>query len=433
MAEHVNDLLGYIDASPTPYHAVRETARRLDGAGFTELSEAEHWQLEAGGRHYLVRNDGSIVAFEVGTSGPDEAGFRVIGAHTDSPNLRVKPLADVSQHGYRQLAVEPYGGVLLYTWLDRDLSLAGRTTVRVDGALRTVLVDFDRPLLRIPSLAIHLQPEVRDKGLQLNSQTHLPPVVGLGTDTIFAELLTAELSKLVGATVAEDDVVSHDLMTYDVERAAVGGAGDEFVLASRIDNLASCHSAVSALLLAAGKGACTATRMMVLHDHEEVGSRSAQGAAGTFVRDTIDRIVAAAGGDGQARPRALSQSTMVSVDMAHAVHPNYADKHEAGHRPAIGLGPVIKQNANLSYASDATTAGLFTDLCRRRDIEPQRFAVRSDLPCGSTIGPISAARVGIRTVDVGSPMLAMHSCREMAGTADVAPMIDVLGDYLSLD
>jgi aspartyl aminopeptidase len=426
MSDPVADLLAYLDRSPTPYHAVAETRRRLAAAGFRECAETDVWELSPGDRRYAVRGEASLVAFQVGEETPAEAGFRIVGAHTDSPNLRLRPQPDVLSQGYRQLAVEPYGGVLLHTWLDRDLSLAGRVTLRAGGATRTLLCDFGRPLLRIPNLAIHLQRELHRKGLELNPQTQLVPVTGLEDGPPWVELLAAELRAGGQADVAPADVLAFDLMAYDTQPAAVAGVRGEFVQASRLDNLASCHAGVSALLAAADR-ASRATRVLVLYDHEEVGSRSAQGAAGPLLADALARVVAAfKGGEPQGLPRALARSLLVSADMAHAVHPNFADKHADGHRPVIGRGPVIKQNANQSYASDAHTAGLFRALCEEAGLEPQYFVSRNDLACGSTIGPITAARVGIPTVDVGNPMLSMHSCREMAGSADVAPMLDVL-------
>jgi len=431
MPELVDDLLSYIDRSPTPYHAVEESVRRLAAAGFRRLEAGELWALSPGERRYTVRNEGSLIAFEVGGRAPAEGGFRILGAHTDSPNLRIKPRADVSAHGYRQLGVEPYGGVLLHTWLDRDLSLAGRVTIHQGDAPRTHLVDFGRPMLRVPSLAIHLFRELREEGLKLNAQQHLAPLLGLEEAPPLPELLADELRAQRIAAVDAEQILAFDLMAYDTQSSGLSGARGEFIHAPRLDNLASCHAALVAMLQAAERGPGDATRVIALYDHEEVGSRSASGAAGPFLVEALERVVAGfKGGEPQGLARALAHSVLVSADMAHAVHPNYPDRHEPGHRPLIGGGPVIKQNANQAYASDAATAGLFASLCARLGVAPQHFVTRSDLACGSTIGPISAARVGIRTVDVGNPMLSMHSCREMAGSADVAPMIAVLRAFL---
>jgi aspartyl aminopeptidase len=423
----VADLLAYIDRSPTPYHAVVETVRRLEAVGFSEASEEEVWELPPAACRYVVRQQGSVIAFQVGAVSPADAGFRIVGAHTDSPNLRLKPRADRTAHGYRQLAVEPYGGLLLHTWLDRDLSLAGRVTLRTGAGTRTELLDFGRPLLRIPNLAIHLQRELRSDGLKLDPQTHALPILGLEDAPDLAELVAAELRAQGRGPAEARDVLAFDLMTCDVQPAAVVGARGELVSAPRLDNLASCHAAVCALTASVGAPAPPFTRAIALYDHEEVGSRTAQGAGGPLLLDVLERAVAGfKGGEPQGLQRALARSFLISADMAHAVHPNYADKHDAGHRPVVGRGPVIKVNAGQAYASDAETAGSFAALCARVGAPPQHFASRSDLVCGSTIGPISAARVGIRTVDVGNPMLAMHSCRELCGSADVEPMIRVL-------
>ena len=434
MTDLVADLLAFLDRSPTPYHAVAESVSRLESAGYRPLDAGAPWRFDAGDKRYCVRGDGSLVAFEIGQAEPADSGFRWIGAHTDSPNLRVKPLPDASAHGYQRIAVETYGGVLLHTWLDRDLSLAGRVTLRGKDGIRSVLVDFERPLLRVPNLAIHLYREIRTEGLKLNPQTHGVPVSGLEDAPPLVELLLQELRarELAPKRVGAEDVLGFDLMAYDTQSACVAGVQGEFVQSARLDNLASCHAALCALLAAGAEGPSRVHRGLVLYDHEEVGSRSAQGAGGPLLAETLERI---AGGTKQNAPdalaRALTRSVLVSADMAHAVHPNYADRHEPGHQPRIGKGPVIKVNANQSYASDAHTSGLFADLCRQSGVEPQYFVARNDMGCGSTIGPISAARVGVPTVDVGNPMLSMHSCREMAGSADVAPMIDVLTRFLS--
>lgn len=444
MQDPVADLLAFIDRSPTPYHAVETVAARLEEAGYERLDEGEPWSFEPADRRYVLRG-GSIAAFEVGSRPPCEAGFRIVGAHTDSPNLRVKPVADVRAHGYGQLAVEPYGGVLLHTWLDRDLSLAGRVVLREGTQLRTRLVDLERAVLRVPSLAIHLFREIHQEGLKLNAQQHLVPILGLAEKLSLEKLLVEAIaSKRERKPSKPGEILSHDLMTYDTQPAARAGGAGEFILASRLDNLASCHAALCALVAArTGRGAksAAATRVMVLYDHEEVGSRSQAGAAGTFLAEVLARLAvgftAAAARKGttneQAFERAAARSWLVSADMAHAVHPNYADRHEPGHRPVLGRGPVVKRNFGQSYATDAPGAALFTALCRDVGVTPQHFVVRSDLGCGSTIGPISAARVGIRAVDVGNPMLSMHSCREMAAAADVAPMIDVLTAFFASD
>ncbi len=419
-------LLEYIDASPTPYHATAAAAHRLESAGFSPLEESGAWELAPGGRHYVVRSGSSIAAFIVGTKPPHEAGFSLVGAHTDSPNFRVKPHPDVKRHGYRQLAVEVYGGVLLSTWLDRDLSLAGRVVVD-DGS--THLVDFGRPVARIPNLAIHLNRTVNKDGLQLNAQRHLVPIWALdGGD---ARDLSAALSDQLeadGVAAKPEQIMGWDLCLCDTQPSAIGGLERELIFAPRLDNLASCYSALTALTGATGER--EETRAIVLYDHEEVGSRSAQGAASPFVQDMLARIAAGmAGGEPDAMPRAVARSFLISADMAHAVHPNYADKHEPGHRPVLGKGPVIKTNVSQAYASDAETTARFAQLCRRADVEPQHFVSRSDLACGSTIGPITAGRVGLRTVDVGNPLLSMHSVREMAAVADVHAMGAVLDVY----
>jgi len=391
------------------------------------LEEAAVWDLAPGSRCYVVRGDGSIVVFQIGTAMPAKGGFRIIGAHTDSPNLRLKPLPDVAAHGYKQLAVEPYGGVLLHTWLDRDLSLAGRVTIPGDGGPRVVLLDFSRPLLRVPNLAIHLQREIREQGVKLNAQTHMVPVVGLEGGPSLEELVATELRAQNLANVEPGEIYGMDLMVYDTQPAIVSGARGEFVHAARLDNLASCHAGLTALVHAGERRLAAFTRVVVLYDHEEVGSRSAQGAAGTFLVDALERIEKGfKGGAPQGLQRALAQSQLVSADMAHAVHPNYTDRHEPKHQPVLGGGPVVKINVNQSYATDGESWASFERWARAADVSTQRFVVRSDFGCGSTIGPITAAEVGIRTVDVGNPMLSMHSCREVAAAADVPKMIDVM-------
>ncbi len=434
MTDPVADLLTFIDRSPTPYHAVAESLRRLNAAGYQPLEPTEVWSLSPGDRRTLTRSDGSLIAFQVGSESPVDGGFRLVGAHTDSPNLRLKPRPDLTAQGYRQLSVEAYGALLLHTWLDRDLSIAGRVSLHDAAGPRNLLVDFERPLVRVPNLAIHLNRELDKEGLKLDKAAHSLPILGLEDAPALGALLASELRARALSDVAASDLLAFDLMLYDTQPSAVSGARGEFIQAPRLDNLASCHAAVSALAEGAGRAPAPFTRMVVLYDHEEIGSRSAQGAAGPFLIETLERSVEAfKGGGPQGTARALARWMLISIDMAHSVHPIYAYRHDPRHAPVIGAGPVIKVNAGQAYASDARTAGLFATLCRRVGIEPQHFASRSDLPCGSTIGPISAARAGIPTVDVGNPMLSMHSCREMAGSADVEPMLRVLHAYFEGD
>ena len=418
------DLLNFVDAGPSPFHAVAEMVRRLEAAGFTALHEGERWTLAPGDARYVVRDGGSLVAFRVGSATPAEAGCRLVGAHTDSPTLKLRPHPEVTRAGYRLAGCEPYGGALLHTWFDRDLTLAGRVAVRAgDGTVDLRRVRLPGAPLRVPSLAIHLDRSVRTDGFKPDPQQHVVPVHGPEGDGEPALLdLVADAA---GAT--RDDLLGWDLVTADTQPAALGPGPS--IRAPRLDNLLSCHAGLAALVDAeAGE----ATPVFVANDHEEVGSGTAEGARGSFLADVLARIVAATGGDPAGDlPRAVSRSLLVSCDTAHAVHPNYADRHEPDHRPRLGAGVAIKDNANQAYASDAATAGAFTAACAEVGVTPQRFVSRADLPCGSTIGPLTAARLGLPTVDVGAPILSMHSIREQADARDVAPTIAALRAHLS--
>jgi aspartyl aminopeptidase len=371
----------------------------------------------------VTRAGGWVVAVRVGSAAPSEAGLRLVGAHTDSPALKVRPSPDVEGHGYRRVGVEPYGGVLLHTWFDRDLTLAGRVIVRDDdGGLDERLVRLPGAPLRIPNLAIHLYRELRSEGLKLDPQRHAIPVWGLDAEPGLRDALGGFLG------VEADRIVGHDLLTADTQPPALGGDGDAFVFAPRLDNLASCHAGLAALC---GAADTPQTHVLVCNDHEEVGSRTAEGAAGPFLETTLRRLAAACGDDDpQAFAMACARSILVSADMAHAVHPNYADRHEPEHRPRLAGGPVLKVNANQAYASDAATGGWFAARSADAGVALQHFVTRADLPCGSTIGPFTAARLGIATVDVGAPILSMHSCREQGAAADVEPMIAALRAHL---
>ncbi len=435
------DLLAYIDASPTPWHCAATSAARLDAAGFVALDEAATFALAPGEGGYFVR-DGAVLAVRLGMRPPIESGFRLIGAHTDSPNLRLKPAPEVDKAGYRTLGVEVYGGALYYTWLDRDLGIAGRVFIKGQGAVPEArLVDLRRPLCRVPSLAIHLNRDVNTEGLKLNAQSHLAPIFGLsakdkGEASALKNLLAGEIA------LPPEAILGWDLALYDLTPCAVGGHDDAFVFAPRLDNQASCHAALSALVRAP---AADATQVVCLYDHEEVGSLTTAGADGPLVERLLARLAGGAAWGAAGAPsrgdatseaeclqRAIARSWHVSADMAHAVHPNYEDKHEPQHKPALNGGPVIKSNSNQRYATTGETAALFEALCLEVGVPLQKFVTRTDLACGTTIGPIAGGKLGVRTVDVGNPMLSMHSAREQGGAHDVAMMIAVLTRFLGL-
>lgn len=425
------DLADFIDRSPSPYHVVANTAAVLTDHGFIHLDERLEWPTAPGG--YLVRRGGSLVAWIHRRGDQPVQPFRLLGAHTDSPNLRLKPIPDTGASGYRQLAVEVYGGVLLNSWLGRDLGISGRVAVRDGRGVAEGLVAVDRPIAHLPQLAIHLDREVNESGLVLNRAQHLMPVWGFGAPRAggLAELLAAECG------VDPHDVLSWDLMLHDLAPSRLVGPSEEMLSAARIDNQLSCLAAVRSLAAAADTAEpLAATPVVALFDHEEVGSTAAAGAASSFLASTLERIVAARTPDGGPGGRAsflqaLAGSMLVSADNAHATHPNYVDRHDPGHRIALDGGPVLKVNANQRYATEATTAAAIELAAERADLELQRFVNRSDLPCGSTIGPITAARLGVPAVDVGAPQLAMHSCRELCGTAGPADLTALLTAVLT--
>ncbi|MGE0880585.1 MAG: M18 family aminopeptidase [Acidimicrobiia bacterium] len=397
-------LISFIDRTPSPFHAVANVAAMLDDAGFTALDERSAWPAGAG-RRYVVRG-GALIAWIVPDGAPAHAPIRLAGAHTDSPNLRVKPNPDTANAGWRQLAVEVYGGVLLNSWLDRDLGLSGRVVLRW-GEER--LVKIDRPLLRVAQLAIHLDREVNERGLLLDKQAHLTPIWGLGAAR------TGEFAELLAETVEVDvdDIAAWDIMTHDLTPSSLLGLEREFIAAPRLDNLASVWCTLQALLTAA-EAPGDEISMVCLFDHEEVGSDSTTGAGGPLLPMVVERIT----GGGESMYRALAGSLCVSADNAHAVHPNYVERHEPGHRPLPNAGPALKVNANQRYATSAVTAAAFVRACDAAGVPHQEFVSRNNMPCGSTIGPITATRLGIATVDVGVPQLSMHSARELAGVAD---------------
>lgn len=421
MAHALRDLLGYLDASPSPFHAVRSSADRLRAAGFHQLDERDDWPASDGA--FFVERGGALVAWVVAPEASTEAGFRIVGAHTDSPNLRLKPHADTGRGGYRQLAVEVYGGALLNSWLDRDLGLSGRVAVRDGDTVHDELVLVDRPIAHLPQLAIHLDRGVNEQGLVLNPQNHLAPVWGVGP--VDEGALLRFVAGEIGA--GPDDILAWDLMLHDTAPAALVGRDEELLASARIDNLLSCWAGTSALVAAhAERSALRHIPVLCLFDHEEIGSVSAAGAAGSLMPTVLERIVTAEGGGRSWFHRALAASWCVSADGAHATHPNYAERHEPAHQIRIDGGPVIKRNANVRYATDAPAEARFVLACEAAGVPFQRFVVRTDLACGSTIGPVTAAQLGIPTVDAGVAQLAMHSARELCGSTEPVRFASVL-------
>ena len=424
----LHDLLAFLEASPTPMHAVASTTERLAEAGFSPLSESDSWEGLAPGRYWVTIGGTSVVAMVVPRK--PHAGFRIVGAHTDSPNPRLKPKPEYTKEGYAQLGVEVYGGALLNSWLDRDLSLAGRATVKVGDRTETRLVRVRRPIARVTQLAIHLDRDVNDK-LSLNRQEHLAPILGLveagGAGPSIAAIVAAELG------VAPGDVLGTELMLYDTLAPTVGGASGELLFSARLDNLAMCHAAIGALGRAAAAGSEDGdfAQIVALFDHEEIGSESAYGAHSSFLPRVLERVSLGRGLSRDGYLRALARSACVSADMAHAVHPNYADRHEPRHKPQLNGGPVIKVNSQQRYATSGETAAMFAGICKAADVPVQHYAHRTDLPCGSTIGPITSTLLGIPTVDVGNPMLSMHSARELSGTRDPDLMTRALARFFA--
>jgi len=417
-AELTQGLIDFLKASPTPFHATATLAQRLDAAGYQALDERQPWQCQPGGRYYVIRNDSSIVAFKLGQRGPLEAGLRLVGAHTDSPCLRVKPQPELQRHGFLQLGVEVYGGALLAPWFDRDLSIAGRVTFRLDGRVESRLIDFREPIAVIPNLAIHLNREA-NQGWAINAQTELPSILAqiAGIEPYdFRALLAEQLSREHDLTA--DIILDFELSLYDTQPAAVVGLHGDFIAGARLDNLLSCYAGLQALLAADDEQHC----VLVCTDHEEVGSTSCCGADGPFLEQVLQRAF----GGGEELVRVIQKSLLISADNAHGLHPNYPDKHDGNHGPKLNAGPVIKVNSNQRYATSSETAGFFRHLCLENEVPMQSFVTRSDMGCGSTIGPITASRLGVPTVDIGLPTFAMHSIRELAGSQDLAHLVKVL-------
>jgi aspartyl aminopeptidase len=424
MSASAQGLCEFIDASPSPFHVCVTVASRLSAAGFTELSEREAWPQT--GRFFTVRA-GSLIAWKSEHPAPPGA-FRIVAAHTDSPNLRVKQHPDRFVSGWQVVALQPYGGAWLNSWLDRDLGISGRLSVRCAGPTGDTidhrLIRFDEPILRVPQLAIHLADD--RKAVALDPQRHVNAVWGVGSGPRSFLGYVADR-----AGVDEADILGADLMTHDLTPSRLVGADQDLVSAARLDNQATCYAGLEAFLAASQSGPSEYLPVLVLFDHEEVGSQSDHGAQSELLHTVLERITLAAGGGREDFLRRLPGSMVASGDMAHATHPNYADRHEPGHLIEVNAGPVLKVQPNLRYATDGRTAAAFALACAQAGVPLQRYEHRADLPCGSTIGPMTSARTGIPTVDVGAAQLAMHSAREVMGADDVAAYSAALAAFLS--
>jgi len=402
-------LLAFLKGSPTPFHAVRNMATTLAAHGFTALDEKQAWSLRPG-KYYVVRNGSSIAAFVLGKNDPVNTGIRLVGAHTDSPCLKLKPRPEKLTQGYLHLGVEVYGGVLLNPWYDRDLSLAGRVTcLTADNRIANLLIDFERPIATVPSLAIHLDREANNTR-SINPQNDIPPVLMRADKSESLEpILLAQVRKEHGEASLER-ILSFELSFYDTQAPAITGLKEDFIAGARLDNLLSCYTGLMSLL----EAGTDVTSLLICNDHEEVGSASAEGAQGPFLRSVIERLLP----DASALHQVMANSLLISTDNAHGIHPNYADKHDGNHGPIINKGPVIKVNVNQRYATNSETAAYFTQLCEADKVPLQVFVTRTDMACGSTIGPLTAKEIGVRTLDVGVPTFAMHSIRELGGVDD---------------
>ena len=416
-------LMALLDESPSPFHAVTAMQRALQEHGFNDLDPGAPWSIGGRDKALVIRNGSSLIAFRMGSAPFIESGVRMIGAHTDSPCLRIKPVPDVRRSGFHQLGVEIYGGVLLAPWFDRDLSIAGRVTCSdTTGQRLSLLIDFKKPIVTIPSLAIHLNRDIH-KNRTINPQQELVPILCDLPDQSeagFRELLLDEIHQEHPEANVQA-VTDYELSCYDTQGTQQVGLRGDFLASARLDNLLSCYTGLRSLLDAQGEQ----TILLVCNDHEEVGSASAAGAQGPFLHTVLERLC----GDGETMARVLARSLLISADNAHALHPNYETKHDPQHQPRLNGGPVIKFNANQRYATNSETASVFRELCARADVPVQSIAMRSDMACGSTIGPITSTVLGVDTVDVGAPQLGMHSIRETTGWHDPILLYRALKEF----
>lgn len=409
------DLLQYLNESPTAYHAVENAVALLREQGFQELKETESWSLLKGGKYFVVKNGSALIAFTVGKGDLAKEGFRIIGAHTDSPCLKIKPGAcSVTPDGYVKVNVEIYGGAILNTWFDRPLAMAGRLIVKENGVLREKLIQIDKPVFLIPNLCIHFHRDVNEKAAY-NKQTDLLPLLCMKEEGVEKEEYLFQLIREETGT-EKADIADYELFLYEYQKGIFTGKNQEFISASRIDDLSMVYAGLTALTQVKTGAAC---QMLAAFDNEEVGSTTAQGANSGLLRELLNRICKNLGLTDEEYFQAIANSTSVSADLAHAVHPNYSDKHDAETRPVLGEGPVIKYSASQRYATTAMSAAYFMEACERAGVPCQKFVNRNDIAGGSTIGPALSGLTTIPTVDMGAPILAMHSIRELGAVADM--------------
>lgn len=410
------DLIDFLYKSPTAYHSVATIKERLDLNGFTEVKESEKWDLQKDGKYYVIKNDSALIAFEIGTGDVEEDGFKLIGAHTDAPGFRIKANPEmVSEGKYLKLNTEVYGGPLLYTWFDRPLGIAGKVALKGNSPLKpeVKLVNINKPILIIPSVAIHMNRSVNE-GFNVNKQKDTLPLLSLINDKFekngyLVKVLAEELK------VEASDILGFDLGLYEVEKGAVIGLNEEFISAGRLDDMWMVYTGIQALI---ESKANKSTKVMVCIDNEEIGSLTAQGANSALLLNILERITLALGKDREGLHRALSNSLMISADLAHAVHPNAEEKHDPTNRPVLGNGPVLKTAASGSYSTDSYNAAIFEGLCKTANVPYQKFFNRSDVRGGTTIGPITTSLLTIPVMDMGAPLLSMHSIRELATVKD---------------
>ncbi|OSA94024.1 UNVERIFIED_ORG: M18 family aminopeptidase [Clostridium botulinum] len=424
------DLLNFINNSKSAFHGAYEVKSILDKEGFIEIKECDKWNLQNGGKYYVMKNESAIIGFEIGSGDISEEGFRLIGAHTDSPGFRIKPHAEMTvEDHYVKLNTEVYGGAILSTWFDRPLSIAGRVTLKGSNPLKpqVKLVDLNKPVLIIPSLAIHMNRTINE-GYEYNKQKDTLPLLTMATDKLEKD---GYLIKLIAESLNVDqkEIVDFDLFVYEYEKGCLFGMNEEFISAGRLDDLWMVYAGLVALLQSRSN---KATKVLVALDNEEIGSLTSQGANSSLLENILERITLALGKDREDFKRSLSNSVMISADLAHALHPNYTEKHDPTSRPLVGKGPVIKIAASGSYSTDSYAAAIFKQVCKNADVPCQEFVNRSDVKGGTTIGPITASKLNIPVIDMGAPLLSMHSVRELASVKDNEYTIKAFTEFLSL-